>query len=326
MRYVTLGSTGLRVSRLALGCSSFGGTGAAGYEWSFGYDRAKPIIDRAIELGINYFDTADVYSYGRSEEILGRALDGRRSEFVISTKVGLPMGKRPEDRGLGRKHVTRSLQNSLGHLRTDWIDLYQIHRWDYETPPEEFLVTLTGTVGEGKVRHIGASSTWAWQLEKALCISESKGLARFETMQNHYNLVYREEEREMIPLCREEGVAILPWSPLARGFLSGRYKRNVSRDSHRYNRDTLLRERFFKPEDFDVLEALEDVASGLGAKPSQVALAWLLSKKDVAVPVVGPTSIEQLDELVESVNIKLSRDRVKRLEEMYVPHAVLEHS
>ncbi|HKT21563.1 MAG TPA: aldo/keto reductase, partial [Nitrososphaerales archaeon] len=224
MKYTTLGTTGLRVSRLALGCSSFGGTNADGYEWSFGYEKAKPIIDRAVDKGINYFDTADVYSYGKSEEILGKALQGRRSDMVVATKVGLPTGAGPDERGLGRKHVRRSLKASLAHLKTDWIDLYQIHRWDYDTPPQTFLRTLNETVRGGAVRHIGASSTWAWQLEKALCISDDNGFARFETMQNHYNLAYREEEREMIPLCREERVAVLPWSPLARGFLSGKYK------------------------------------------------------------------------------------------------------
>jgi aryl-alcohol dehydrogenase-like predicted oxidoreductase len=326
MKYARLGTTGLRVSRLCIGCMSFGGPTSRGYEWTLDYEDSKRVIDRAVDLGINFFDTADVYSWGKSEEIVGRALEGRRNDLVLATKVGLPTGRGSGERGLGRKHVNHSLKMSLRHLRTDRIDLYQIHRWDYDTPIEDVLRTLTEAVRQQKlVDHIGASSMWAWQLVKALSTSDKLHLARFETMQNHYNLVYREEEREMIPLCREEAIPIMPWSPLARGFLSGRYKRKKKPASLRYRKDGLIRERFFRPEDFDVLERLQEVARELGAKPAQVALAWLLGKKAVAAPIVGPTSVRQLEELVESGDMKLSREQVERLEESYKPHPVLGH-
>ncbi len=326
MKYVTLGTTGLKVSRLCIGCMSFGGPTSKGYEWSLDYEDSKKVIDKATDLGINFFDTADVYSSGRSEEILGRALEGRREDVVIATKVGLPTGTGPGERGLGRRHVLHNLRVSLRHLRTDRIDLYQIHRWDYETPIEDVLGTLTEAARKEKVvDHVGASSMWAWQLAKALCASDRLHLVRFETMQNHYNLVYREEEREMIPLCREEGIAVMPWSPLARGFLAGKYKRNRRPTSLRYRKDSLIRERFFRPEDFDVVERLEEVAKEQGAKPAQIALAWLLGKKDVKAPIVGPTHVRQLEELVETVDMKLTQDQVERLEEPYKPHPVLGH-
>jgi aryl-alcohol dehydrogenase-like predicted oxidoreductase len=210
MKYVTLGTTGLKVSRLCIGCRSFGGPTSKGYEWSLGYEDSKKVIERATDLGISFFDTADVYSSGRSEEILSRALEGGRDDVVVATKVGLPTGTEPEERGLGRKHILHNLRKSLQHLRTDRIDLYQIHRWDYETPIDSVLKTLTEAVRKGVVDHVGASSMWAWQLAKALCASDRLHLVRFETMQNHYNLVYREEEREMIPLCREEGIVVIP--------------------------------------------------------------------------------------------------------------------
>lgn len=326
MKYVTLGTTGLRVSRLCIGCMSFGGPTSKGFEWSLDYEDSKRVIDKATDLGINFFDTADVYSNGRSEEILGRAIEGRRDDVVVATKVGLPTGTGPRERGLGRGHVLRSLRKSLKHLRTDHVDLYQIHRWDYETPIEDVLRTLTEAVRkEGAVDHVGASSMWSWQLAKALCASDRLHLVRFETMQNHYNLVYREEEREMIPLCREEGLAVMPWSPLARGFLTGKYERNRKPTNLRYRKDSLIRERFFRPEDFDVLERLEEIAKEQGTQPAQVALAWLLGKRDVKAPIVGPTRVRQLEELVEAVDMKLTRDQVERLEESYKPHPVLGH-
>lgn len=325
MKYVSLGTTGLKVSRLCIGCMSFGGPTSKGFEWTLNDERSRKVIDRAIDLGINFFDTADVYSGGRSEDILGKAIEGRRNNLVIATKVGLPTGLRPEERGLGRKHVMRSLKNSLGHLRTDHVDLYQIHRWDYDTPIEDVLRTLTQSIESGRVDHIGASSMWAWQLAKALCTGRRLGLARFETMQNHYNLVYREEEREMIPLCRDEGLVLIPWSPLARGFLTGKYNRGEKPAGLRYRKDALMRERFFRPEDFDVVEKLEEVAEELGAKPAQIALAWLFTKSDVKAPIVGPTSVSQLDELVEAVDMRMASSQVKRLEEPYRPHVVLGH-
>jgi 1-deoxyxylulose-5-phosphate synthase len=324
MRYVTLGRTGLKVSRLTIGCMSFGGPDAKGYEWTTDYDTSKRIMDRAMDLGINFFDTADVYSRGRSEKIVGRAFEGRRNDVVIATKVGLPMGEGPGT-NLSRKHIKRSLALSLEHLRTDHVDLYQIHRWDYSTPIESVLRTLTEAVKDGVVDHIGASSMFAWQFAKALYASDRLGLERFATMQNHYNLAYREEEREMIPLCLEERIAILPWSPLARGFLSGKYKRRKRPSSFRYLKDELMKERLFRPEDFDVVERLVEVARAKGAKPVQVALAWLLGKRYVASPIIGPTKVEQLEELVEAMDVRLKSSDVRTLEEPYRPHPVLGH-
>jgi aryl-alcohol dehydrogenase-like predicted oxidoreductase len=326
LRYTVLGNTGLKVSRLCIGCMSFGGPDAEGFEWSLGYEDSKRLIDRAIDLGINFFDTADVYSNGKSEQIVGKALEGRRNQIVLATKVGLPTGEGSDAKGLGRKHIRRNLKRSLTNLRTDRVDLYQIHRWDYDTPIDQVLKTLTEAVRKEKVvDHLGGSSMWAWQFAKALYTSDRLGLERFKTMQNHYNLAYREEEREMIPLCREEGVPILPWSPLGRGFLTGRYKRGAKPTTIRYKADVYLGKRYFRPEDFDVVERLEDVAKEKGAKPSQLALAWLISKKDVASPIIGPTKVDQLEELAEAVDIRLKADDIKRIEEPYRPHPVLGH-
>lgn len=326
MRYATLGATGLKVSRLCIGCMSFGGPDAKGFEWTLGYDASKQIIDRAIDLGINFFDTADVYSDGRSEQIVGRALEGRRDDVVLATKVGLPTGDGPEDRGLGKKHITRNLKRSLANLKTDRVDLYQIHRWDYETPIKQVMQTLTDIVRKDKAAdHLGGSSMWAWQFAKALRTSDRLGLERFKTMQNHYNLAYREEEREMIPLCIDEGISINPWSPLGRGFLTGKYARNRKPKSPRYKSDVLLGRRYFRPEDFDVVERLEEVAKEKGVTQSQLALAWLLTKEGIVSPVVGPTRVRQLEELVEATEIKVKAAEAKRLEEPYRPHPILGH-
>ena len=305
---------------------SFGGPDIKGHEWTLGFEDSKRVIDRAIDLGINFFDTADVYSDGKSEEVVGKALEGRRNDVVIATKVGLPTGEGPGDRGLGEHHVRQSLGRSLTRLRTNHVDLYQIHRWDYATPVEHVLKTLTDAVRkDGFVDHIGASSMWAWQFVQALRTSDRIGLEKFVSMQNHYNLAYREEEREMIPLCIAEGVAINPWSPLARGFLSGKYKRGAQPETIRYRVDSLLSARYFRPEDFDVAERLEEVAKEKGFKPSQVALAWLLGKPGVTSPVVGPTSVAQLEELVSALDVKITAEDIERLEEPYRPHPVLGH-
>ena len=326
MKYTTLGDTGLKVSRLCIGCMSFGGPEAEGFEWSLGYEDSKRVIDRAVDLGINFFDTADVYSNGRSEQIVGRALAGRRDQVVLATKVGLPTGDGPDDRGLGRKHIMRNLRRSLANLKTDRVDLYQIHRWDYDTPIEQALRTLTDVVRKERAAdHLGGSSMWAWQFAKALYASDRLGLERFKTMQNHYNLAYREEEREMIPLCRSEGIPLIPWSPIGRGFLTGRYKRRARPAGVRYGKDPFLGGRYFRPEDFDVVERLEEVAREKGARPAQVAVAWLLTKEDVASPIIGPTKVEQLEELVEAVDLRLKSTDVRRLEEPYRPHPVLGH-
>ncbi len=326
MKYTTLGSTGLKVSRLCIGCMSFGGPDARGFEWTLGYDDSKRVIDRAVDLGINFFDTADVYSNGRSEQIVGKALHGMRNQVVIATKVGLPTGEGPDERGLGRKHIRHNMKRSLANLKTDRVDLYQIHRWDYKTPIDQVLKTLTEVVRDERAAdHIGGSSMWAWQFAKALYTSDRLGFERFETMQDHYNLAYREEEREMIPLCRAEGIPILPWSPLGRGFLTGKYKRRVKPSSSRSSTDVYHSRRYFRPADFDVVERLEEVAKEKGVKPAQLALAWLMNKKGVASPIVGPTSVGQLEELVDASDLRLKLADMKRLEEPYQPHPVLGH-
>ena len=321
MEYVRLGKTGVKVSRICLGCMSFGNEMA----WKLEIDKARPIMRRALDLGINFYDTANVYSSGRSEEITGELLQGYREEVVLATKVYFPVGERPNQQGLSRLHVLKQIDGSLRRLRTDHVDLYQIHRWDYETPIEETVRTLDGLVRQGKVRYIGASSMWAWQFERALSTSERLGLEKFVSMQNHYNLCYREEEREMIPLCRDRGIGILPWSPLAKGFLSGRYKRGEKPDSKRFSSDELLGERFFRPEDFDVVERLEMIAKEKDVSPSQVAISWLLHK-GVTAPIVGPTKVEHVEEAVAAISVKLSEDDIRRLEEPYKPHRVIGHA
>jgi aryl-alcohol dehydrogenase (NADP+) len=294
-------------------------------EWKLELDQARPIVKRALDLGINFFDTANVYSDGRSEEITGELLQGYRDDIVLATKVYFPVGEKPNQQGLSRYHILKQIECSLRRLRTDHVDLYQTHRWDYETPIEETLRTLDDLVHQGKVRYIGASSMWAWQFAKALWTSDRLGLERFTSMQNHYNLCYREEEREMIPLCHEEGVGLLPWSPLAKGFLSGKYKRGEKPNSKRFKSDELLNERFFRPEDFDVVERLDELAKEKGASPAQVAIAWLLHK-GVTAPIVGPTKVEHVEEAVAATEVKLTDDDMRRLEEPYKPHRVIGHT
>jgi 1-deoxyxylulose-5-phosphate synthase len=288
-------------------------------------DKARPILKRALDLGINFFDTANIYSQGRSEEIVGELLKGHRDEIVLASKVRLKTGEGPNDQGLSRHHILAQVRKSLKRLQTDRIDLYQIHRFDYETPIEETLLTLNGLVRQGTVEYIGASSMYAWQFAKLLFTSDLLHAARFVSMQNHYNLCYREEEREMIPLCKDQGIALLPWSPLARGFLTGRYKRGKTPESARYKTDKYFAERFFRPEDFDVLERAGDVAKEKDVTVSQIALAWLLHKR-VTAPIIGATRIEHIEEAVEATQVQLSSDDVKRLEEPYKPHPILGHT
>jgi aryl-alcohol dehydrogenase (NADP+) len=294
-------------------------------DWKLEIDEARPIVKRALDLGINFYDTANYYSDGRSEEITGELLQDYRDDIILATKVYFPMGEKPNQHGLSRVHITRQVEDSLRRLRTDRVDLYQIHRWDYETPIEETLRTLDNIVRQGKVRYIGASSMWAWQFAKALWTSNRLGLEGFVSMQNHYNLCYREEEREMIPLCRNEGIALLPWSPLAKGFLSGKYKRGEKPNSKRFKSDELLGERFFRPEDFDVVERLVEVAKEKSLSPAQVAISWLIHK-GVTSPIVGPTKVEHVEEAVASIDVKLSHDDIARLEEPYKPHRVIGHT
>ncbi len=321
MEYGRLGSAGVKISRICLGTMSFGNS----EEWMVEIDKAKPIINRALELGINFFDTANVYSQGRSEEILGQLLKDHRDDVVIASKVRLQVGEGPNSQGLSRHHILAQVRKSLKRLQTDHIDLYQIHRWDYETPIEETLRALDSLVRQGMVEYIGASSMFAWQFAQALYKSDLHHLARFVSMQNHYNLCYREEEREMIPLCKDQGIALLPWSPLARGFLTGRYHRGKTADSARYRTDKYFAERFFRPEDFDVIERAEEIAREKDVTPSQIALAWLLHK-GVTAPIIGATKIEHITEAAESLKVHLSNDDMKRLEEPYKPHPILGHS
>jgi len=291
-------------------------------EWMIEIDKAKPIVKRALDLGLNFFDTANVYSTGRSEEIVGELLKDHREDVVLATKVRLSTGEGPNKEGLSRYHIMDQVKKSLKRLQTDRIDLYQIHRWDYSTPIQETLVTLNDLVRQGMVNYIGASSMFAWQFTKALYTSDRLGIARFVSLQNHYNLCYREEEREMIPLCKDQKIALLPWSPLARGFLTGRYKRGKAADSPRYRTDKYFAERFFQPEDFDVVERVEEVAKEKGVTPSQIALAWLLHK-GVCAPIIGATRVDHVEEAVSSLDVKLSADDMKRLEEKYRPHRII---
>ena len=320
MQYVNLGKAGVKVSRICLGCMSFGNRES----WMVEIDKTRPIVKRALDLGITFFDTANVYSKGRAEEIIGELLKDHREDVVIATKVYGQMGDKPNQKGLSRLHIMNQIKASLKRLQTDYVDLYQTHRWDYTTPIEETLRTLDGLVHQGKVRYIGTSSMWARQFAKALSISDRLGLERFVSMQNHYNLCYREEEREMIPLCREEGIALIPWSPLGQGFLTGKYRRTESPDSPRYKSSKVFAERYFHPENFDVLERAQEVASEKGAPVAQVALAWLLHK-GVTAPIIGATKVEHVEDAVKSLELKLSENDVKRLEEPYKPHPIWEH-
>ena len=321
MKYVRLGRTGMKVSRICLGCWSYGNHA----DWALEIDRARPILEKAFDLGINFFDTANVYSSGRSEEILGEVLEDRRSDLILATKVHNKMGEGPNDRGLSRRHIMQQIEGSLRRLRTDHVDLYQIHRWDYDTPIDETLSTLDDLVHQGKVRYIGASSIWAWQFAKALWTSDKLGLVRFESMQNHYNLCYREEERETIPFCRDQQIAIIPWSPLARGFLTGKYKRGETPKSVRYKSDSGVRERFFRAVDFDIAERVEHIAREKDVTPAQIALAWHFHK-GVTAPIVGATKVEHIEDAVASLDVRLTKDDVKRLEEPYRPRRIIGHT
>jgi aryl-alcohol dehydrogenase-like predicted oxidoreductase len=304
---------------------SFGNDNA----WKLELDEARPLVEKAIDLGINFFDTANVYALGRSEEITGECLKGYHDDVVVATKVWDSMGKGPNDSGLSRFHVMKQIKASLRRLQTDHIDLYQIHRWDYTTPIEETMMTLNDIVRQGMARYIGAPSMFAWQFLGALDISERLGLEKFVSMQNHYNLVYREEEREMIPLCKERGIAVIPWSPLARGFLTGKYKRGETPKSLRYENErmdgrNLLADRYFRPEDFDVVETVATVAKEKEVSPSQIALAWLLHR-GVTAPIIGATKIEHIEDAVAALEVKLDSDDMKRLEANYKPHPIVGH-
>jgi 1-deoxyxylulose-5-phosphate synthase len=327
MQYVNLGTTGMKVSRLCLGMMSYGAK--TWREWVLEEEEAKPFVRRALEAGINFFDTADVYSTGESERITGRLLKEfgvRRENVVVATKVNGQMSDDINDRGLSRKHILDSIDKSLQRLQMDYVDLYQTHRWDYETPIEETLETLNDIVRAGKARYIGTSSMFAWQFAKALHTSEKHGWTKFISMQNHYNLVYREEEREMIPLCIDQGIGLIPWSPLARGFFAGDRKRGGGGETVRSNTDPFGNSLYFREEDFTVAECVAEVARERGVSSSQIALAWVLSKPYVDSPIIGATKINHLDQAIAALEIKLSEEEIKKLEEAYQPHPVLGHS
>jgi 1-deoxyxylulose-5-phosphate synthase len=323
MKHTKLGRTGLDVSRICLGCMSYGEGDQGNQAWSLGEEESRPFIKRALEAGINFFDTANRYSLGSSEEILGRAIKdfARRDEVVIATKVYGRMFRGPNGHGLSRKAIMMEIDASLRRLGTDYVDLYQVHRWDYETPIEETLEALHDIVKAGKARYIGASSMHAWQFARALGIAEKHGWTRFVSMQNLVNLLYREEEREMLPLCAAEGTGVIPWSPQARGKLS----RDWDYTSIRTQTDDALVNLFAKTEEADrkVADRVADVAAARGIPRAQVALAWLLAKPVITAPIVGATKLHQLDDAIAAVNVELTTDEIAALEEPYVPHAVV---
>jgi 1-deoxyxylulose-5-phosphate synthase len=322
MDYVKFGRTGLEVSRLCLGCMSYGEPNRGTHPWTLSESESRPFIRQALDHGINFFDTANVYSDGTSEEIVGRALkdSGRREEIVLATKLHGRMRPGPNGAGLSRKSVLAETDASLKRLGTDYIDLLQIHRWDASTPIEETLEALNDVVRAGKVRYIGASSIYAWQFAKALAISERNGWARFVSMQNYVNLLYREEEREMLPLCRAEGIGVIPWSPLARGRLT----RDWDETSARSETDEFGKKLYAATVDADrkVVEAVAEVAAQRGIPRAQVALAWLLAKPEITAPIVGATKLHHLDDAVAALSVELTEDEIKVLEAPYVPHAV----
>ncbi|MGA3121995.1 MAG: aldo/keto reductase [Polyangiaceae bacterium] len=330
MQYTRLGATGLKVSRICLGCMSYGDPdkaspdGSRRWPWALREAEARPFFARALDVGINFFDTANVYSAGASEEVVGRALKdlARREDLVLATKVHGAMSPGPNGQGLSRKAIFQEIDASLRRLGTDYVDLYQIHRWDNETPIEETLQALDDVVRAGKVRYLGASSMHAWQFSKALHLAERNGWARFVSMQNHYNLLYREEEREMTALCRDQGIGMIPWSPLARGRLA--QGATPSERTMRSQSDRFGKSLYGASADADalVLERLDAVAKARGVPNAQIALAWLLRQEGVAAPIVGATKLQQLDDAVASLSLKLSDDEARRLEEPYVPHSV----
>jgi len=330
MQYTKLGNTGTTVSRICLGCMSYGGgpqpAWARSRDWAIGAEEAREHFALALDAGVNFFDTADVYSVGGSEEITGRWLNemASRDDIVVATKVNGAMGPGPNRRGLSRKHIIEACENSLRRLRMDYIDLYQIHRWDYTTPIEETLEALDSLVRAGKVRYLGASSMAAWQFSKALYLAKEHGWHRFVTMQNHYNLVYREEEREMIPLCIDQGVAVIPWSPLARGFFA-RSRNAEEGATRRAQTDAMAKTMYFREDDFAVADAVAKVAKAHGVTPTQIACAWILQAPGVTAPIIGATKTHHLKELFEAAEIKLSAEEVAAVEKPYRPHPILGH-
>ena len=326
MQYVRLGRTGLRVSCICLGTMTYGTSKWRG--WVLDEDESRPFIKRALDLGINFFDTADMYSLGVSEEVVGRALRdfARRDEVILATKVYHPMSDDPNARGLSRKHILDSIDASLRRLGMDYVDLYQVHRWDYETPIEETLEALHDVVRAGKARYIGASSMFAWQFAKAQYTADLHGWTRFVSMQNHYNLIYREEEREMIPFCLDQGVGLIPWSPLARGFLAGNRTRDKDGETIRSKIDDLAHRMYYRDDDFAVVDRVVELARKRGHSPAQIALAWLLHKPGITSPIIGASKLHHLEEAVAAVEIELSAEEMAFLEEPYQPHEIQGHT
>jgi aryl-alcohol dehydrogenase (NADP+) len=324
MDYIRLGSSGLKVSRLCLGAMTYGTS--EWRPWVLDEAASVPFIARALEHGINFFDTADMYSLGASEQVLGRALKEQpRDRVVIATKAFYPVADGPNAGGLSRKHLLDAIDGSLTRLGTDYVDLYQIHRFDYETPIEETLEALHDIVKSGKARYIGASSMFAWQFMKMLATSDAHGWTRFVSMQNHYNLVYREEEREMLPLCREEGIGVIPWSPLARGFLAGNRRREDRGETVRAKTDDFAHQLYYAESDFTIAERVVDIAGTRGVRPTQIALAWLLAKPGVTAPIIGASKMPHLDEAVAALAIRLDAEEIAVLEAPYQPHSILGH-
>ncbi len=327
MDYVRLGKTGLKVSRICLGTMTYGSS--KWRDWVLDDEASRPFIKRALEAGINFFDTADIYSLGASEEVLGRALKDfgpSRENIVVATKVFNPMGEGPNQRGLGRKHIMHAIDNSLKRLQMDYVDLYQIHRFDYGTPIEETVEALHDVVKAGKARYIGASSMFAWQFAKYLSTAEKMGKTKFVSMQNHYNLVYREEEREMMPLCRAEGIGVIPWSPLARGFLAGNRRRQDKGETTRAKSDEFAHRMYYNEGDFKVVDRVSEIAAKRGVSNAQVALAWLLAQPGVTSPIVGASKPHHLDDAIAATELKLNEDEIRALKGPYTPHPVLGHT
>jgi 1-deoxyxylulose-5-phosphate synthase len=326
MEYIRLGSTGMKVSRICLGCMGFGDATRWIHKWVLTEENSRPIIKNALELGINFFDTANVYSIGASEEILGRALKdfARRDEVIIATKLHGKMREDPNGSGLSRKAILNEIDASLKRLGTDYVDLYQIHRWDYETPIEETMEALNDIVRAGKVRYVGASAMWAWQFQKALYVAEKHGWTRFISMQNHLNLIYREEEREMLPLCREEKIGVIPYSPLA----SGRLTRDWSSETTlRSETDQIAKSKYDTTSETDqrIVARVAELVKKHEVPRAHIAIAWLLQKESVTAPIIGATKISHLEESVNALSVKLTPDEVAYLEELYTPHRIIGH-
>ncbi len=323
MQYVRLGSTGLKVSRLCLGMMTYGSPDW--HPWTLDEAASRRFVKRALERGINFFDTADMYSRGISEEVTGRALRdfARRDQVIVATKVYQPMGEGPNDKGLSRKHLLDGIDASLRRLGMDYVDLYQIHRFDYDTPIEETMETLHDIVRAGKARYIGASSMYAWQFAKMLHVADMHGWTRFVSMQNHLNLIYREEEREMLPLCRAEGIGVIPYSPMARGFLAGDRKKGGGGETTRATSDKLAAKFYFADTDFAIADRVGELAARRGVSRMQIALAWVLSRPGVTAPIIGASKLPHLDEAVDALDITLTTEECSYLQELYRPHAVV---